>query len=114
MPQSERPPPSYTEPLAHRLGVDADRRAYVLEAEEPARVVGREPALDAIDQGAASRQRLGLDEGSREGAAPFEVRQRLLEDGQRKLLRRAAEAGWRAVEVPHRALMVACCGSLRR
>ena len=103
MPQSERPPPSYTKPVAHRVGVDADRRAHVLEAEEPARVVGGEPALDALDQGRAARQGPGKFQRTGLRAAAFQVRHRLLEDGQRELPRGVAEPGPCAIEVPNRA-----------
>src|SRR5262245_66220521 len=99
---------------ADRLGVDADHRTDVLEAEEPARVVGGEPALDALDQRTPGGHRLGKCQRTGHRAAAFEVRQRLLEHGQRELLRRAAEPGRRAVEVPHRARMLAYCGFLRR
>src|SRR5262249_11501071 len=112
--EPERAPPGNAELPSDRLGIDADHRADVLEAEEPAGVVGGEPALDALDERTAARRRLGEYQPTGHGTAAFEVRQRLLEDGQRELLRRAAETGWRAVEVPHRAWMVACRRARRR
>jgi hypothetical protein len=45
----------------------------------------------------------GLDEGSREGAAPFEVRHGLLEHGEGQLLGRAGAPRRWTVEGPRRA-----------